>query len=185
MDDIKKNIDEEIRLVSEAWAEKFLAQRRGILERRKINASGGLSDSLDHAVVKGGAEAAVSILIAFNDEGRIVEMRNLHVDKWGREAVTRVEDWIKKRGVNFFVPGFLEKYRLQSPPKDVLNRMAWGILVSRSGGKYRRRPWWNKSKTAAVTDLYNQAAVAALDKTAKGVAKSFKSNKYAKVTGRE
>lgn len=170
MADLAKDINDQVEQVSEAWATKFLDQRRSALQRRKIRATGALSDSLEHEVVKDATAAVVRILIAFNEEGRIAEMGRLHPhDKWGRNAVERLTKWVEARGVDKFVPGFLERRRLKKKPKDIINQIAWGIMVSRGKGKFRRRPWWNKAKTAAVDDLYNQAAIAVLDEAADGM----------------
>lgn len=184
-DESTKRINSRIAKVGDGWAKKFLAQRKAILSKRKIQASGDLAASIEHAVEEGSGQAAVSLLIAFNDYGRIVEMRRFSHDKWGRNAVTRVEDWIRHKGVSRFVPGFMQKYQLKNVPKDFINRAAWGILVARSGGKFRRRPWWNKAKSAALTDLYNQVAEATLDEAANQITESFDFKKYARLRGRQ
>ncbi len=185
MEDIKKKIDADIARIGDDWAATFLEQRSRALDQRKISASGSLKESLGYDVQAGAEGAAVRILIAFNDAGRIVEMRRINHDKWGRNAVTRVEDWIRTRGVERFVPGFMKKYQLKNAPKDFINRAAWGILVARSGGRFRRRTWWNKPKSASITNLYNQVALAAIDETAKGVKEAFNFKKYAQAKGRE
>lgn len=181
-----ERIDDRIAEVSRTWADDFVAARKTALSARKITASGDLSRSIEAGVTKGGEQGAVTILIAFNDYGRIVEMRRINHDKWGRNAVTRVEDWIREKGISRFVPGFMQRHpEWKTTPKDVVNRAAWGILVSRSANKFRRRPWWNKAKTASVSSLYNQVATATADATMEELKESFDFQKYARVTGRQ
>lgn len=181
MDELTKSINDEIAEISRQWAAKFLAGRRSTLNRRKIKASGSLIDSLESEVGIDEVEQAVRILIAFNEEGRIAEMRRIHHDKWGRNAMTRLENWVQDKGLQNFAPGFLARRRLKTAPKDIINQIAWGIMVTRAGGKFRRKPWWAKAKTAGVTDLYNQAAVASLDKSAEGLVDLLK---QARIQGR-
>jgi hypothetical protein len=55
-----------------------------------------------------------------------------------------------------------------------LNRIAWGIVKKRATGKYRRRRWWNPSKTAAVTELLNKVAAALPPTVGNDVAQNLK-----------
>lgn len=158
----------------DAWAKQFIAQRLASLDRQKIKARGELAASLGYEIPEGFDADTATLLIAFNDYGRIAEMRRINHDKWGRNAITRVEDWVVKKGVERFVSGFLKKHNLKKVPKDILNRMAWGILISRAGGKFRRKQWWNKPKSAALNDLYNQVAVSLLDVSTTELTKAFK-----------
>lgn len=164
---------------SEEWVAKFMTNRRAYWQRRKLNSSGTLINSIEFDTDSGKADV-VSILIGFEGYGRILEMKNVSHDKWGRNAISRVEDWIKRKGVQAFVPGFLEKYGYKSPPVDIVNRIAWGILKSPGKG---RSGLWAKPKSAAVSDLYNDVAAASLKGVSQDSVKFFK--EYSKVKGRE
>lgn len=180
-----EELNREIATISDAWAKKYLANRLAYLKRRNVLATGELEHSFGYEVDDNPTDAAVRAMIAFADHGRIIDMRRIDHDKWGRNAVERLEKWILKKGINAFVPGFLKKYGLKAPPRDVVNRIAWGIMVERGKGKFRRRPWYAKSKTAAVTELYNEVAAASLDNTSETLTQQFDAKAYARAKGRE
>lgn len=176
--------------VGDEWAKTYLANRVKYLQKQKTQASGELEASLAHEIQTKGAEgAAVSLLIAFANHGRIVDMKRVQHDKWGRNAIERLEDWIIRKGVQNFVHGFLQKRKIRSAPQSLVNQMAWGIARARTGGKFRRKAWYAKSSAGAVNDLYNQVAVATTDKAAEvttnQLADSAKNLRaYAKAKGR-
>jgi hypothetical protein len=183
--DERRHIHEAVKKVSAGWAVEFIRQRKAALERKGIKGSGALIEGLEFATEEQ-AEALVSrILVAFPGYGRIAEMRRVSHDAWGRNAIDRVVDWITAKGVGKFLPGFMKKYNFKKPPQDAVLRMAWGVLVARSQGKFRRRKWYNAAKTAAITDLYNDVAIATMDATADSVKSSFNAKQYARIRGRE
>lgn len=147
----------------ETWAEEFLLSRENYLRRKKIEASGELGDSFAFDMDASPSQDLVKLLIGFNDYGRIIDMRGISHDKWGRNAVSRVEDWIKAKGLlQKWIPKFMKKYKRKTIPHDILNRMAWGVLRNRTLA-WRPKKWYNKSKSAAIGDLYNRTAAVTLD----------------------
>lgn len=184
--DERQRIHEAVKEVSSGWAIEFIQQRKAALERKGIKGSGALIEGLEFATEDEAAALVSRILIAFPGYGRIAEMRRVSHDRWGRNAIDRVVDWITAKGVGKFMPGFIEKYNFKKPPKDAVLRMAWGVLVARSQGKFKRKKWYNAAKTAAIGDLYNDVAIATMNETAAVVKNSFFNFKqYARVRGRE
>lgn len=155
-----EDLNNELAKITEQWAVKYISNRIAYLKKRGVVASGDLVGSFGQDVQANVSGVAVQSLIAFADQGRFIDMKRYSHDKWGRNAAARLSEWIKRKGVEKFVPGFLNKYKRKSPPPDVINRIAWGIMVSRSNNKFRRRPWYAKSSAGAVSDLYNQIATA-------------------------
>ena len=87
--------------------------------------------------------------------------------------IAALEDWIVRKGLEQkFLRSFMAKRRLKKVPPNVLNQIAWGIAVRRSN-RYRRRQWWNKPKSAAITDLYNRVAAGLPDIVAEEIKKGF------------
>ncbi len=170
--------------ITGAWAEKFFENRKTFLDRRKVKASGDLERSMGYDINTATGEVAVRAQLAFENHGRYIDLKRFQHDKWGRNAVERIEKWIEARGLQKFEPGYLKKYNLKKAPKDIKKRMAWGILVNRSNGRFRRKAWFAKSKTAAVSDLYNQVAAAMVDDAANIVKKRFDPKAYAAAKGR-
>lgn len=172
------HIHEAVKKVSAGWAIEFIRQRKAALERKNIKGSGDLINDLAFATEEQ-VEALVSqILIAFPGYGRMAEMRSVSHDRWGRNAIDRVADWIGAKGVGKFLPGFMAKYNLKKPPKDAVLRIAWGVMVARSQGKFKRKKWYNAAKTAAIAELYNDVAIASMDATAEAVKSSFNAKQY-------
>lgn len=183
--DAKEELKREIMSVADDWAKRFLQGRIARIRKQGMDTSGELVRSMEYALANGSAEAeAARLLIAFNEYGRIAEMREITHDKWGRNAMTRLEAWIVKKGVSRFTAGFLKNRGLKTPPKNMINQIAWGIMVNRAEGKFRRKKWYNKPKSGAVTDLYNEVAARMLDAGTEIVTKSFDTKGYAAAKGR-
>ena len=157
------------------FVKQFVSQRRAALQKRKAVASGNLIDSIAYDVES--TKQAVNILLAFEDYGRIIDMRNSSVnyDGFGKNAIDQIINWVEKKGVNNFISGYLQ--RRKYPPRQyarLISSIAWGIAIKRSKGKFRRKTWWNKAKTAAVANLVNQVAAALPDTTAENIVEKLK-----------
>lgn len=154
---------EEIGKIIEAemlrWASEYVADRRAFLRSRKIDASGALSASIGAEINRQVRAEVVELLIEFETHGRLIDMHRLRPPGGGVDYLTALAAWIQRKGLEQqFVRGFLKKYNLKRTPPDVLNRMAWGIAIRRHKGRYRRRQWYNKPKSRAISDLYNRVA---------------------------
>ena len=157
------------------FVQTFVAQRKAALQKRKANVSGELLRSLEFDVVKNATRQAVDILIAFNDEGRIIDMRQSSIHYDGLPLIDRLKIWVEKKGVNGFLNGY--KDRRKYYPRDynkLLTSIAWGIAINRSKGKFKRKTWWNKAKTAAIADLVNKIAAALPDPVLDNLKKEIK-----------
>ena len=154
---------ENIEQVSEEWAREFLQERIAFLRKRKIEASGELIRSFDYQLTRQAMAETVTILFAFREHGRIIDIRRPNLARGGDEYVQELVEWIKDRGLQRKMIGrYVRKYGYKQPPNDVLNRIAWGIVRKRSK-KPRRRQWWNKPKSRAISELYNRLAESMLN----------------------
>lgn len=143
---------------SQAWAAEFLQERIEWLRRRKIRATGGLAQSLDYQVIQQAQGEAVTVLLAFQEHGRYIDMRRPNMAAGGDEYIKALEQWIQDKGLQRkMINRYVKKYGYKTVPNDVLNRIAWGIARKRAK-RVRRRQWYNKPKSAAITDLYNRIA---------------------------
>lgn len=183
LEELKKEIADQML----EWADIFVTNRKAFLRKRQIDASGELINSLNFEIDTQARQEAVQLLIAFNDYGRMVDMKrfNYSHDSWGRNAVSRIEDWVKEKGLEKFIQGFVKKYNLKTVPANVLNKIAWGIMTNRAEGKFRRRRWYNKPKTAAISELVTQVVAIIPDKAAKQIKQQFDFKGYAIAKGRE
>ena len=144
----------------------FIDARKQALRNQKMPATGNLLQSFEREITLQAHEEAVKLSIAFLEDGRFIDMRPSTIahDKWGRNSITRLEEWIEKVGVDKFIYGFLDKPgRTYNPAKhhgykSLINQIAWGIAISRSKGKFKRKTWWNKEKGRATAQLINKLA---------------------------
>lgn len=161
----------------EAWAGEFIHDRIAFLKKRKVESTGELIDSMAAEMNRQARREAVELLLAFEEHGRYIDMKRLHPAKGGN-AVVSVEDWMKRKGfVDAFTKRYVKKYNMKKTPSNVLNKIAWGIVIARSGGKVKRRPWYNKPRTAAVADLYNEVAAMIPDVVADQLKSNFSKTK--------
>lgn len=169
-DNLKQIIASEL----EEWAAGFVQARVAYLSRT-ASRSGVLERSVQSEIVRAAQRDAVEALIAFQEYGRFIDMKPTAQDKWGRQALKRIEEWADAVGLENFERGFIKRYGSR-PLRDeaFLNRIAWGIVKKRATGKYRRRRWWNPAKTASVTELLNKVAAALPPRVGADVAQTLK-----------
>lgn len=173
-DEALRQLAAHVEAESRRWVEQFIAGRRAFLRSRKIDASRALSDSFAYevaSVLEG--QLRTELLLEFEEHGRLIDMKRLNVPKGGGDYLAALEDWIVRKGLQErFVRKFVATRRLKKAPDNVLRQMAWGIAVNRSQ-RYRRRSWYAKSKSAAVTDLFNRVASGLPDIVAEEIKKAF------------
>lgn len=170
--EIKAFIQSELTLL----AQEFVKQRVSALQARKIVSSGELKDSIAYEINSQAKAEAVELLLAFEEYGRFVDMRTLKPPTdFGNPYINLLEEWIRKRGwEQKFIEGFMRRRpKLAKVPKNVLNMIAWGIAIKRGNGKFRRRKWYNASKTRFVSDVFNQIVAGIPDMAAKTVSQAF------------
>jgi len=156
------------------WATGFIGARKAFLAST-VSKSGVLTDSMRSDIDRQSRQEAIELLISFAEHGRFLDMKPTAQDKYGRNAILRLVDWVERTGLSKFVRGW-ERIHGKRPIDDnkLLNRIAWGIVIRRTQGKYRRRIWWNKSKQAAITELFNEVASKLPPKISEQVSQSLK-----------
>ena len=166
---LKKDIEEQLL----SWSALFIEQRKAFLRRRKIEASGKLLGSMEAEINRQARAEVVQILIAFEEHGRFQDMKRMNVPQGGGEYLAALVEWIRKKGLEQkMIAGWQRRYNRKTVPADVLNKIAWGIAVKRTQ-RYRRKAWWNKPKSAAITDLFNDVASSIPDTVAEQIKKNF------------
>lgn len=152
-------IDDYLRTEAQRWVTQFVQDRVAFLRSRNIAATGELINSMQSEVTAGLRGEAVQILIAFEEYGRIVDMRKFNPPQGGGDYIAALEEWIQRKGLAAkFTTKYVNTRNLKSPPERVLTYIAWGIAKKRFNGKYRRRRWYNRSKSAAITELFRDVA---------------------------
>ncbi len=159
--------------IMEEWAAEFISGRAAFLRKRKIQASGELINSLESEVNRAAAKEVAEVLISFTEHGRYLDMK-MNPPGGGEDYVGLIVNWIKEKGFEQkFISRYMEQRRLKKVPEKVLVYIAWGIVRKRTSGKFRRKAWWNKAKTGAIADLYNQVAANIPDKISEQIQNQF------------
>lgn len=162
--DATKALADFIEAEARAWVAQYIEQRKAVLAKRGILATGGLRDSFAFGMTKSVTEAITNSLeLSFSEYGRFVEMKNLNVPRGGSEFIDALAAWIVRKGLEAkMTSDFVRMRNLRQPPPNVLNYLAWSIAIKRNQ-RFRRRTWYAKSKSAAVTDLFNRVAAGVPD----------------------
>lgn len=157
------------------WAKEFIAGRRAWMASKGIRATGELISSLQTEVLSTLEGAARTRLeIAFETYGRYVEMRNLKPPAGGSDYIAALEEWIERKGLrDRLTENYLRKRKVRRAPPSILNQLAWSVAISRHERYKRRRQWYNKPKSAALTELYNRVAANLPDLVAREIKAAF------------
>jgi len=100
-------------------------------------------------------------------------MKGLNVPRGGSEFIDALAAWIVKKGLEAkMTRDFVAKRRLKNAPANVLTQLAWSVAITRRS-KIRRRSWYAKSKSAAVTDLFNRVSAGLPDIVMDEIKKQF------------
>lgn len=162
-----------INTTAEAWAAEFIQQRIAALERRKAVATGNLTRDMRYELTRQAVNEASRIVMIFEGYGRILDMRRINPHTPGEEMINNLIEYVKAKGVQNFKRTRSKRFQPKTETK-LIRDIAWGIARKRAKGKQRRKVWWAKSKSAAITDLFNQIAAGMLDITADEVVKELK-----------
>ena len=164
-----------LREITVEWAEKFITQRYEQLKKKV--ATGELANSLKYQLISYAANDVKELLLEFKDHGRWLDMKTKPA-KGGKEYVEEIEKWIKQRGLeNDFIATWWSRHGLvKKIPRNILTMIAWGIVIKRTE-RHRRFRWYNKQRSAAVNDLFNQIAVALSEAAQTDIKAAVKQNK--------
>ena len=141
---------------AEEFCAEFVRDRAAALRARGAVASGDLARSLQYEVRAQAVDAGVQALIAFEESGRFIDMKNLQPAEGGVEYIQNIISWIQRKGLEEkMITGYTKKRNLERLPERVLTYIAFGIARKRFNGKYKRTRWYNKTYPAKITELYD------------------------------
>ncbi|MEL6274276.1 MAG: hypothetical protein AAFU03_04080, partial [Bacteroidota bacterium] len=158
----------------DVWAKEFVQNRVSSLRSRKISSSRQLERSLAYEVRGQAVDAAVQAIIGFEEHGRFIDMRRLQPPEGGADYIANLIQWLERKGLaEKFTRGYVRRRNLKRPPDRVLTYIAFAMARKRFRGKFRRRRWYNRSKTAAVNELYNDIQANMPERIAQLIRESF------------
>lgn len=155
---IGSRFSEEINAELEIWAKEFLEQIQRSAKKKLKTDTGKGYNSFNYALEKAGGREVAAALFEFEPYQRLYDMRKV---QWSNQPPVDVfEDWIERKGlVDKFLPKYKRKHKyVPTDRKALVNKMAWGIVKNMTGrGKWTgKKRWYNKSKEAAISDLYGR-----------------------------
>jgi|GEM_PF-1180953 len=152
-----KNINAYLRAELEQFCADFVADRAAELRRRGKAVSGALANSFEYEVRAQALNAGIEALIGFEEHGRFIDMRRLQPPEGGADYIANLITWIDQAGLTAKMKrGYVKRRNLKTVPERVMTYIAFGIARKRLNGKYRRTRWYNKSKSAKISELYDQ-----------------------------
>lgn len=157
------------------WAKEFIAGRKSWLQSKGVKVTGELIDSLQSEVLSTLEGAArTRIEVAFNTYGRFLEMPRLKPPAGGSDYIEALEEWIDKKGLRGkMVQNYLNTRHVRTVPPNILNQLAWGVAISRAKRYKRRVQWYNKPKSASITELFNRVAANLPELVAREITAAF------------
>lgn len=154
---MQSNINDYLQAELEKFCADFIQDRAAQLRRRGAVATGDLANSLAYEVRAQAVNAGVEALIAFEEHGRFIDMRRLQPAEGGADYIANLISWVERKGLKEkMIRGYMRRRKLKTVPERVMTFLAFGIARKRFNGKYRRTRWYNKSKSAQISELYDE-----------------------------
>lgn len=134
------------------------------IRKKRLVLTQDLLKSLQAEVIKAADTRIAQLHLAFEQHGRIKDMRAVRQSKM--PPIEAIEKFVEKKGVDKFqyVPGYPRRnYPTQ---QEAIKRIAWGIALSRKGKDIPQKTgWFNKPFYSSlnllivnITDRYMAAA---------------------------
>jgi hypothetical protein len=148
--DFQRILDEELG----NYAARALAELAAAIQKKGLVFTEELLQSLRSEVVAASVRHVASMGIAFEEYGRIRDMKGTNRSK--APPIAEIEAYVKKVGIEKFnyVPG----YGFRSRPVGLgrtLNRIAWGIARAklRDNSQVRPKAWFAKTFYSSINRL--------------------------------
>ncbi|MBF9239545.1 hypothetical protein I2I05_19285 [Hymenobacter sp. BT683] len=145
--DFQRILDEEVG----NYAARALAQLAGAIEKKGLVLTEDLLKSLRSEVVAASAQHVASMGIAFEQYGRIRDMKGLN--RTQAPPIEQIEAFVKKVGVGAFA--YIPGYRFGQAPLSqavAINRIAWGIARAklRDNSEVKPKAWFAKTFYSSI-----------------------------------
>lgn len=143
------------------------------LRKSKLVLSTELINSLSYQVHDATAESIASVQLAFNDYGRMRDMRRLFYTKM--PPVEAMEKFVESIGINKFkyIPGYS---RGKIPAENIaIKRIAWGIAMAKfKESKHKPKRWFARSFYGQINVLIQNLIAGYQDYAANSVVDQLK-----------
>jgi hypothetical protein len=154
---------------------------------KKLVLSNQLLNSIETSVLKVADQMYAEAEISFRGYGRLLDMKSVSYGKRPSPdgaMIAGLEKYVEEVGLNNFnyVPGYLRTSRRMPTTKIAINRIAWGLAMSRvrKGTIYRRgKGWFGTGRGKAIIRLQTALITRIREVLLKETAKNITSNSAA------
>ena len=156
--------EQELALLLEEFIQDFVKFTQAFFDKKKMVDTGKLKNSFEYEIETNPRKTAIELLVSFPDYGRYLDIKRLQSAKGGTTYVDAIEAWVKRHGFDKkWAADYLKKYNLKKIPKNIANRLAWGIVrnrakLSAAQQNKQKRAWYTRRRTGAFYGLYSQIA---------------------------
>jgi hypothetical protein len=148
-----KELDALVEQELETWGVAVLLRLAQSLRDKKVVLSEETLKSLQQEVLKTTSAGTQALVIAFNESGRMMDMKGLSYKKM--PPIAAIEEFVKHFGLSKFkyVPGYT-KGTFPVSQKTAINRIAWGIAANKLAvNTHKPRKWFSKPLYGMIDPL--------------------------------
>jgi hypothetical protein len=142
-DEFKRILDEEVG----DYAARALGLLSQAIQAKGLVLTEELLRSLQTQVVQASAQHVASMGVAFEQYGRIKDMKG--IDRTKAPPIEEIEAYVKKVGLSKFeyIPGYTDRSKVLPTSSQAINRIAWGIARAkiRDNADVRPKSWFAKT----------------------------------------
>lgn len=147
-DEFKRILDEEV----SDYAARALGLLTQAIQAKGLVLTEELLRSLQTQVVQASANHVASMGVAFEQYGRIRDMKG--IDRTKAPPIEEIEAYVKKVGLSHFdyIPGYTERSKVLPTSARAINRIAWGIARAklRDNADVRPKSWFSKTFYSSI-----------------------------------
>lgn len=147
-DEFKRILDEEV----SDYAARALGLLTQAIQAKGLVLTEELLRSLQTQVVQASASHVASMGVAFEQYGRIRDMKG--IDRSKAPPIEEIEAYVKKVGLSHFayIPGYTDRSKVLPTSARAINRIAWGIARAklRDNADVRPKSWFAKTFYSSI-----------------------------------
>jgi hypothetical protein len=149
--EFKRILDEEV----SDYAARALGLLTQAIEAKGLVLTEELLNSLRTQVVSATAQHVASMGVAFEQYGRIKDMKGINRTK--APPIEEIEAYVKKVGLSHFdfIPGYTDRSKVSPASSTAINRIAWGIARAklRDNAQVKPKSWFAKTFYSSINSF--------------------------------
>lgn len=133
---------------------QFVKNRRSDASSANLEATKELLQSFRTAVDVNNSGGQASLLLAFEEHGRFVDMKR-RSNRWKKQPpVEKIEEWIRDKGSAQFLAGYKRNIGPGGSDRAIEN-IAWAIAKTIKKKGIKRRSWYSKNRERDIQKVFD------------------------------